>query len=1145
TSNMTDLHVQTYDDYGDLLTQVDYDYGSGSHGSLLDTTTINYAALTNITAFQQQVTVTNSLGATVSQTYYNYGNTVTASSGTPQHTTPPGSRGNLLSINYYSAGSTYLTQSFTYFDTGMVDATTDVNGGVTTYSYSNATSTCGNAFPTGVTEAISSLTQSYGWNCTGGVQTSLTDENNQSASIGYTDSYYWRPNTTTDQLGNQATSWYQPNPTYCCPSGVGWFLTFNSNSSQSSSVSYEDGLGRVNIAQRVQSPGSSTLDTVSYTFDSNGRPYTASVPCSTAAATTCPATPSTATTYDALNRVKTVTDGGGGQTSYSYTNNDVLVTVSPAPTGENSKVRQLEYNSIGQLTSVCEVTAGTTAWPGGNCAQTTAKTGYWTKYAYTPLGQITNVTQNAQSSTRQTRTYAYDLMGRLTSETNPESATTAYVYDTNSLCGTSDGDMVSKTDANGAQTCYYYDALHRLTAVGANTIGGSGCKRFEYDNTTGVLGSVPPGISVSNPLGRLVEAETDTCAWPITSSTMITDEWFSYNQRGDTTNSWASTPHSGGYFHVAASYWANGSVNQISGLTGLPTITYNADGEGRPSTVSLPSGSQNPVTGTTYNPGSLPMTVNFGSGDSDIFSYDPNTLRMTQYQLTFGGSSDKGVLTWNANGTLGGLVITDPINSADSQTCTYVHDDLARLASANCSSSPAWSQTFSYDPFGNIQQSGSVSFLPTYSSTTNHISTIGSSNATYDNDGNVTGDTLHTFSWNQYGRPTTIDGANVTFDAFNRVAEQYASSVYSQYVYAPSGGKLAIMNGQSFLLGFIPMTNGSVAEYWSGGTVFYRHPDWLGSSRLVSSTGQTVRYDGAFSPFGVPYAPGGTSDASFTGMDQDIVANLDDFPAREYENVGRWPSPDPAGLAAVDPTNPQSWNRYAYVLNSPCSLVDPLGLASCQFNISVTVNPSTGLSNQNLVNALIRAANIFSQGTDANGNTVSANFTMNSGGDYTLSFTNSPTLSDAAGVTLFPGFLSTSYVYVNQLSVGGAGTALALGAVAAHELLQHNIPGFSGYGHGNLPPSNIGAVSHTIDQLTGPISPNNLALTPGQIGKLFNKCQKLHPPSRGASSAGGGAGVLGEVGPDGYPNLLDFLDSILPNGYSTVTIGTPIPVDQN
>jgi hypothetical protein len=36
--------------------------------------------------------------------------------------------------------------------------------------------------------------------------------------------------------------------------------------------------------------------------------------------------------------------------------------------------------------------------------------------------------------------------------------------------------------------------------------------------------------------------------------------------------------------------------------------------------------------------------------------------------------------------------------------------------------------------------------------------------------------------------------------------------------------------------------------------------------------------------------------------------------------------PDPAGLAAVDLTNPQTWNRYAYVGNNPLGNVDPLGL---------------------------------------------------------------------------------------------------------------------------------------------------------------------------------------------------------------------------
>ena len=88
----------------------------------------------------------------------------------------------------------------------------------------------------------------------------------------------------------------------------------------------------------------------------------------------------TALYYDALNRPTQVTDAAGGAVTYAYTFNDVLVTVGPAPAGENTKRRQLEYDALGRLTSVCELTNGTSSWLAGTCGQNTPQTGYWTRY---------------------------------------------------------------------------------------------------------------------------------------------------------------------------------------------------------------------------------------------------------------------------------------------------------------------------------------------------------------------------------------------------------------------------------------------------------------------------------------------------------------------------------------------------------------------------------------------------------------------------------------------------------------------------------------------------------------------------------------------------------------------------------------------
>ncbi|MGC2108437.1 MAG: RHS repeat-associated core domain-containing protein, partial [Candidatus Korobacteraceae bacterium] len=88
----------------------------------------------------------------------------------------------------------------------------------------------------------------------------------------------------------------------------------------------------------------------------------------------------------------------------------------------------------------------------------------------------------------------------------------------------------------------------------------------------------------------------------------------------------------------------------------------------------------------------------------------------------------------------------------------------------------------------------------------------------------------------------------------------------------------------------------------------------------------TMYFDQAYAPFGENYAGVGTVDRSFTGQNEDSVSNILDFPFRQYTSTqGRWMVPDPAGLAAVDITNPQTWNRYAYVANNPLSYIDPTG----------------------------------------------------------------------------------------------------------------------------------------------------------------------------------------------------------------------------
>jgi len=117
-----------------------------------------------------------------------------------------------------------------------------------------------------------------------------------------------------------------------------------------------------------------------------------------------------------------------------------------------------------------------------------------------------------------------------------------------------------------------------------------------------------------------------------------------------------------------------------------------------------------------------------------------------------------------------------------------------------------------------------------------------------------------------------------------------------------------------------------VATYSNSATYFI-HSDWLGTERGRSGVNGALVESFTSLPFGDPASiSNGLSPLHFTGQEHDAESNLEHFWFRQYSStLARWMTPDPAGLAAANPANPQSWNRYAYVLNNPLLFVDPDG----------------------------------------------------------------------------------------------------------------------------------------------------------------------------------------------------------------------------
>ena len=363
---------------------------------------------------------------------------------------------------------------------------------------------------------------------------------------------------------------------------------------------------------------------------------------------------------------------------------------------------------------------------------------------------------------------------------------------------------------------------------------------------------------------------------------------------------------------------------------------------GRPNTLAQ-TGGETFVTKASYGPSSEPASVT-AFGIVNWWSYN-SMLQVTQtaqdgIQMTYGYSAtqNNGKVASAKDATLG-------------ETVNYTYDLLNRLAAAKATDN-AWGNAYVYDGYGNLLQknvtAGSApSLLQTVNVGNNQINTT--QRDTYDANGNQTGTYSFAgvvFQYDIENRVVAIQGEGAVY-AYNAQNQRVwrATTVSGKttevfYFYGIDGKMIQsyaptypVYQGETYMA----LGTEEQGLYFAGRLV--GRSSGLGSLEAVSTDGiGTARWDNSLNGLEAWFYPWGEERGTVTADDRvkfatyrrDSESSLDYAGNRYYDNVtGRFLSPDPymanSGGPGV-PSDPQSWNRYAYVLGDPVSHSDRTGL---------------------------------------------------------------------------------------------------------------------------------------------------------------------------------------------------------------------------
>ncbi|MFZ5862304.1 MAG: RHS repeat domain-containing protein [Nitrospirota bacterium] len=385
------------------------------------------------------------------------------------------------------------------------------------------------------------------------------------------------------------------------------------------------------------------------------------------------------------------------------------------------------------------------------------------------------------------------------------------------------------------------------------------------------------------------------------------------------------------------------SLNRIETVTypDTPTrevVTQTYNSAGSLATVTGVDGgvTTNDVTDIQYDAFSKRTRLVLGNGTQTDYTYDADTFRLQQLRtLGPGGVLQHLNYTYDAVGNV--QTIRDGLSAGYNESFDY--DDLHRLTGAF---GAYGSLTYAYNQIGNMTcnsqlgpcsaTSANYAYPPSgVTSVRPHaVNQAGPYTYTYDANGNMTSGAGRSLTYDVNNRPTsmTVGGSTVAFAydySGERVRKQVVGGAMTTYVGA-------IYECAASCTKYLFAGSTRVAQKTSDGTVAYFHGNHLGSTHVVTNSSGTAVEEIHYYPYGGTYSDSngeaGGVNRRYTGQEIDIETGLYYYHARYYDPVlGRFISADTGGIRIDDP---QTLNRYSYVLNNPLRFIDPNGQDAIQ-----------------------------------------------------------------------------------------------------------------------------------------------------------------------------------------------------------------------